>query len=402
MPYYIDSPVIRKFDKAVVSIVGWIADKESCQEVSFYVGDKPIPYAPVNRPDVRDVFPGHHVLGFSIFLDLMRYVPTTTTVILKAARRTDVLMAESFAVDPELRTTCAQFTRVRAANREWCLEHIQCPHCRSPKLRKNEKDVVCSRCRARFRQDTSALNLLTPELYEQCSLKQTDNISSNNYDPQTLEMIEEVTMRGGKILDCGAGLRPDAYEAVVNFEIVDYPSTDVLGVGQALPFRDAVFDVVFSFAVLEHVSDPFECAAEITRVLKPGGKVYAKVPFLQPEHGYPNHFYNMTRQGLSNLFRGLNVEQHFVPRRGLPIWALHWMANDYAAHLPDGTRQDFLSMRIRDLLAKPPIDHLEDRIVTALSDDGNWILACTTGIILSKPTLKANKAPLKWLWYGRS
>jgi SAM-dependent methyltransferase len=162
-----------------------------------------------------------------------------------------------------------------------------------------------------------------------------------------------------------------------------------------------VFDAVFSFAVLEHVSDPFKCAAEIIRVLKPGGRIYAKVPFLQPEHGYPNHFYNMTRQGLAKLFHGLNVEQHFVPRLGAPIWALHWIANEYAAHLPAATRQAFLSMSFRDLLAKPPIDYLEDPVVTTLSHDGNWILACTTGIILSKPTPKTNKAPLKWTWHGR-
>jgi hypothetical protein len=27
------------------------------------------------------------------------------------------------------------------------------------------------------------------------------------------------------------------------------------------------------------------------------------VPFLQPLHGYPHHYYNMTGEGLRNLFR---------------------------------------------------------------------------------------------------
>jgi SAM-dependent methyltransferase len=228
--------------------------------------------------------------------------------------------------------------------------------------------------------------LLTAESYEQYLLKPTDNISSHGYDRQALEMIEEVAGRGGKILDCGAGSRSHSHAAVVNLEIVDYPSTDVLAVGQALPFQDAVFDAVFSLAVLEHVSDPFKCAAEVVRVLKPGGRIYACVPFLQPEHGYPNHFYNMTRQGLANLFKGLHVEQHYVPRSGAPIWALHWVASEYANHLAPAARQEFLSMSLRDLLAKPPVDHLQDPIVTDLSDDGNWILASTTAMILTKPT----------------
>ncbi len=392
MPYFIDFPVTRKFDKPVASIVGWITDKASCQQLSFSIGDKLIPHASVDRPDVRDAYPGQHVLGFSILLDFVRQTPTSESVVLKAVRGSEVLMSASFTIERELRTTCAQFAQVRTANRAWCLERIQCPHCGSAKLRTDENAIVCNGCQTLFPQDTGALNLLTPQLYQQCSLKHTDNISSNNYDVQKLlqemGMMEEVALRGGKVLDCGAGSRPDSHPAVINLEIVDYPSTDVLGVGQALPFRDAVFDAVFSLAVLEHVSDPFQCATEIMRVLKPGGKVYVCVPFLQPEHGYPNHFYNMTRQGLANLFQGLKVERHYVPSSGAPIWALHWIAREYADHLAPAARQGFLSMSIRDLLAKPPIDHLQDPVVTALSDDGNWILASTTAMILSKPAAR--------------
>jgi SAM-dependent methyltransferase len=99
-----------------------------------------------------------------------------------------------------------------------------------------------------------------------------------------------------------AGLRDIYYDNVVNYEIVDYDTTDVIGPGERLPFRDGVFDAVISIAVLEHVRDPFACAAEIVRVLKPGGELVCSVPFLQPLHGYPHHYYNMTPQGLRALF----------------------------------------------------------------------------------------------------
>jgi ubiquinone/menaquinone biosynthesis C-methylase UbiE len=89
-------------------------------------------------------------------------------------------------------------------------------------------------------------------------------------------------------------------------------STDVLGVAEELPFVDNAFDAVISVAVLEHVRDPFSAAKEITRVLKPGGKLFGYVPFLQPFHGYPNHYYNMTRVDLANLFRDLNVVDQAV------------------------------------------------------------------------------------------
>ena len=48
----------------------------------------------------------------------------------------------------------------------------------------------------------------------------------------------------------------------------------------ALPFRDNSFDVVFSIYVLEHVDRPCELAAEIARVLRPGGVCLTLTPNL--------------------------------------------------------------------------------------------------------------------------
>jgi 2-polyprenyl-6-hydroxyphenyl methylase/3-demethylubiquinone-9 3-methyltransferase len=43
------------------------------------------------------------------------------------------------------------------------------------------------------------------------------------------------------------------------------------GVGEALPYRDASFDIVVCVDVLEHVSDLAQVLSEVARVLKPGG-----------------------------------------------------------------------------------------------------------------------------------
>lgn len=41
---------------------------------------------------------------------------------------------------------------------------------------------------------------------------------------------------------------------------------------EALPYRDGTFDLTVAFDVLEHVSNPEDTVAEVSRVLRPGGK----------------------------------------------------------------------------------------------------------------------------------
>lgn len=53
--------------------------------------------------------------------------------------------------------------------------------------------------------------------------------------------------------------------------------------GEALPFPDGSFDAVLSHEVLEHVRDDRAAAAEIVRVLRPGGRLALFVP----NRGYP-------------------------------------------------------------------------------------------------------------------
>jgi SAM-dependent methyltransferase len=106
---------------------------------------------------------------------------------------------------------------------------------------------------------------------------------------------------------------------------------------------------VISVAVLEHVRDPFTAAKEITRVLKPDGKLFCCVPFLCPFHGYPNHYYNMTHVGLANLFRDLKVVNQAVYPISGPIHTLVWLLGYWLAGLEGNTKEDFLNMQIRDL-----------------------------------------------------
>jgi SAM-dependent methyltransferase len=232
-------------------------------------------------------------------------------------------------------------------------------------------------------EDGRFFDFLTGELRREFAIVDTDNVSSHDYDRHALQFIDDYA--DGLILDCGAGLRRVYYDNVVNFEICPYDTTDVRGVGERLPFRDGVFDAVFSFAVLEHVKDPFACAREISRVLKPGGRLYCVVPFLQPFHAYPHHYYNMSHMGLKNLFAdALDVELQEVNAGGRPIFTLTWMLQQWLAGLPPAARRQMKKMRVADL-ARSPFELWDEPFVTELKEEKNFELASTTSLFARKP-----------------
>ena len=84
----------------------------------------------------------------------------------------------------------------------------------------------------------------------------------------------------------------------------------------ALPFEDASFDVVVMGEVLEHLADPAAAAANVLRVLRPGGRFVGSVPnafrlknrlrFLRglpPEHD-PTHLQLFSPAKLRTLLAG--------------------------------------------------------------------------------------------------
>jgi SAM-dependent methyltransferase len=224
---------------------------------------------------------------------------------------------------------------------------------------------------------------MSDEMRDEAGVTATDAVSSNPYDPIILEYID--SHPDDLILDAGSGLRPTYYSNVVNFEIAPYDTTDVLGVGEHLPFKDNSFDFVISVAVLEHVRNPAKCASELYRVLRPGGEMFVAVPFLQPYHGYPHHYYNMTKPGLRNLFpASLQEIEHYVPHYFKPLWVAEWFFRVWASGLSGDVKEQFLDMSVRDFLAAATSDY-DKPFVADLDDFHNLTLASGTVLRAKKP-----------------
>jgi SAM-dependent methyltransferase len=56
-------------------------------------------------------------------------------------------------------------------------------------------------------------------------------------------------------------------------DLRDSQASNIAGVGESLPFRSDQFDTVISFNVLDHTRDPCYVLNEISRVLKPDGRL---------------------------------------------------------------------------------------------------------------------------------
>jgi SAM-dependent methyltransferase len=259
----------------------------------------------------------------------------------------------------------------------------QSPAMLSAKRSKLEKIRPLLRTDLPFTETPGCFNFLDAALAEKHGVVETENVSQHSYDPYALRIINQFPE--GLILDCGAGKRAEYLTNVVNFEIVPYDTTDVVGVAEELPFADASFDGVVCLNVLEHVKNPFQAAKEISRVLKPGAQLYCVVPFLQLRHGFPNHYYNMTAEGLKNLFDPyLKIDSQEVIASGLPIWSLWLLIMHWAAGLPEPTKSEFLNLKLSDLMHHP-VAIMNQDFVTKLSADKNFELASTTALFATKP-----------------
>jgi SAM-dependent methyltransferase len=115
----------------------------------------------------------------------------------------------------------------------------------------------------------------------------------------------------GTLLDLGCGnrrcepvLRRTGF-AYVGMDI-DGPEPDVLGLGEALPFRDESFDLIFTLSVVPHTTEPVVVMREILRVLKPGAPFVGTAEFLEPCHLQSRH--HVTALGLQDWLDSAGFE----------------------------------------------------------------------------------------------
>ena len=194
--------------------------------------------------------------------------------------------------------------------------------------------------------------------------------------------LEDLATVRGSCLDvgCGAGNMAKAlkrerpylhvYGVDVSRAAIETARRDREGVrfdlfeGDRLPYRDAQFEAVTMFDVLEHVEQPDRLLAEIGRVLKPGGLFHIAVPL----EGQPGTIYHyLSARGWDAKRRHVGHIQAFdqdgfrrmAGMAGLPVRRVRWSFHPLFA-LIDVAYYRWLDFRgpvghsVEDLLAQRP------------------------------------------------
>ena len=147
--------------------------------------------------------------------------------------------------------------------------------------------------------------------------------------------FETLTQREGPILSVGGGPRR-VHPRLRNLNILCADGVDIVGTAYALPIGDASLAGIHCEAVLEHLEYPDTAVREMFRVLRPGGIVFAATPFLQPYHGYPDHYQNFTLRGHIRLFERAGFSIRDAGTCVGPTFALVDIAANYARELTPG------------------------------------------------------------------
>ena len=92
------------------------------------------------------------------------------------------------------------------------------------------------------------------------------------------------------------------YDQIVRIGLAHHGETDLCCDSCHMPIKSGSVDMILSSSVLEHVYDPEKAIAEMERVLKPDGYVYAEVPFMRAYHMAPNDFQRYTIAGIRQVF----------------------------------------------------------------------------------------------------
>jgi SAM-dependent methyltransferase len=203
-------------------------------------------------------------------------------------------------------------------------------------------------------------------------------------------LLEQAPIEGKRVLEAGCGNGVYAQRFIERFhaqvEAFDIEAERVaeaqakvphaiVARGEALPYPDHYFDVVFSNEVIEHVQNDREFAAEMVRVTRPGGRIAIFCP---------NRWYPVEQHG--HYWRG---KYHFG---NTPL--INYLPNPIRNRLAPHVRT-YTAHGIRNLFKDQPVCVIHQSRIFGGYD--NIVRRYpTVGKVLRDILYFAEKTPLRW------
>jgi ubiquinone/menaquinone biosynthesis C-methylase UbiE len=136
-------------------------------------------------------------------------------------------------------------------------------------------------------------------------LKEIHDFNQKDRDKWIRAKAESIPA-GSRVLDVGAGTCPyrslfahcaykahdfKKYEGVKLGNTTEYGNIDYVSEITNIPVPAGSFDVIICTEVLEHVPEPKEAIREMSRILRPGGRLLLTAPLGSGLHQLPYHYY---------------------------------------------------------------------------------------------------------------
>lgn len=179
------------------------------------------------------------------------------------------------------------------------------------------------------------------------------------------EVADTAGALSGTVIDFGCGSQPyrryfTAARAYVGMDIEvsghahDQLNSliDVYYDGKNWPFEDGSIDNIFSSETFEHVFNLDENLADMHRVLKPGGLLFATIPFAFPEHEKPYDFARYTEFGMRHLLEKAGFKDIDIRKSGTAVTAISQLWSAYVFQTI-GSRHPLLALLSQLLIIAP-------------------------------------------------
>lgn len=213
---------------------------------------------------------------------------------------------------------------------------LACPNCKMPTLTKNQQTIACEKCGESYsmffdtpvliKSDSPIHDWYKPKLDSAPAtnrgfkelltvlyrlLKPEDRVWSIKSKKALQGLLEEKNpdVDGNNVVLFGAGfesvyksiLKP--YKNIIRMGLASRSDVEFFSDICDIPLVTDGLDLIFSSSILEHVYDPEQAVKEMFRVLKPGGYVYAEIPFMRSYHMMPVDYQRYTISGIEELFK---------------------------------------------------------------------------------------------------